>query len=220
MARNGLPAARSHGARRSFVIALLAMLTLAGCADSNGGRYRVRADPGSRHSFKYVQDRTSGLWVHRECEVRVSTKRRLPDPISPDEHGDLLHSSRFTPQSVGTGNLVPEQFVVRDGYRVWNFRELLTEDDYAGETRFGVQVEWPVDGGPSKHEPLELFALPPPGNTPPDQWSAWRTADSTRTDAFGWWEEVHNAPPEATSEIQYPFELRFRLLLKDHVYVE
>jgi hypothetical protein len=201
------------------LLALLAALTLAGCADT-GGRYRVRVDPASRYSFRYVQERSTGLWVHRECEVRVSTKRRLPDPISSPEHGDMLHSSRFEPGAVGTGNLSPAKFVVQDGYRVWNFREILTEDDFNGETSFGIQVEWPVDGEPTRHEPLELFALPPPGDMPPNQWSAWRTADRSRTDAFGWWEEVHDAPPEATPEIPFPFELRFRFLLKDHLYVE
>lgn len=208
------PAASSRVA-----FALLVLTSLTACADTSG-RYRVRADPGSRYSFRYVQDRDTGLWVHRECEVRVSTKRKLPDPISPPEHGDLLHSSRFEPGAVGTGNLVPEQFVIRDGYRVWSFRELLTEDDFNGETSFGIQVEWPVEGGPTRHEPLELFALPRPGDTPPDEWSRWRTADRSRSDAFGWWGEVHGAPPEGVPVIEYPFELRYRLLLKDHVYVE
>jgi hypothetical protein len=200
---------------------MLAAATLAaGCAADSGGRYRVSVDPASRYSFKYVQDRGSGLWVHRECEVRVSTKRKLPDPISDAEHGDMLHSSRFEPGAVGTGNLSPTKFVVEDGYRVWRFQELLTEDDYAGKTSFGVQVEWPVEGEPTRHEPLELFALPPPGDTPANQWSQWRTADRSRSDAFGWWEEVHEAPPEQKATIAYPFELRFRLLLKDHLYVD
>lgn len=205
---------------RPRTAALLGVVTLLAACVDGGGRYRVRVDPVSRYSFRYVQDRSSGLWVHRECEVRVSTKRRLPDPISTTEHGDLLHSSRFESGAVGTGNLIPGEFVVEGGYRVWRFRELLTEDDYEGKTIFGIQVEWPVEGGPSREEPLELFALPPPGETPPEQWSSWRTADRSRSDAFGWWKEVHNAPPEATPEIPYLFELRFRLLLKDHVFVD
>ena len=203
---------------KRFVAALVA-IALAGCAET-GGRYRVSVDPGSRHNFRYVQDRQSGLWVHRECEVRVSAKRRLPNPVSSPEHGDMLHSSRFEPGSVGTGNLSPTKFVIEDGYRVWRFQELLTENDFAGKTAFGIQVEWPVEGGPSRHEPLELFALPPPGDLPPDQWTSWRRADHARTDAFGWWEEVHQAPPEAMPAIEHPFELRFRLLLKDRLYVD
>jgi hypothetical protein len=206
-------------ARRELGIALMMLAAWAGCADTSG-RYRVRVDPASRYSFRYVQDRSSGLWVHRECEVRVSTRRRLPDPLSDPEHGDMLHSSRFEPGSTGTGNLSPTRFVVEDGYRVWRFQELLGENDFTGQASFGIQVEWPVDGGPSRHEPMELFSLPPPGDTPPDQWSSWRTADRSRSDAFGWWEEVQGAPPEATPEIPFPFELRYRLLLKDHLYVD
>jgi hypothetical protein len=199
-------------------VSLLLIATALACAD--GGRYRLRTDPASRYHFRHVQERESGLWVHRECEVRVSVRRPLPDPISDSENGDLLHSSHFEPESVGTGNLSPTKFETVDGYRIWRFQELLTEEDFAGRTAFGMQVEWPVPGGPSKEEPLELFALPAPGDTPPDHWSPWRTAESMRTGAFGWWEEVHGAPPESVPAVPFPFELRFRLLLKDHLYVD
>ncbi|HXC53005.1 MAG TPA: hypothetical protein VN634_19115 [Candidatus Limnocylindrales bacterium] len=205
--------------RKAIGIVLLMIVAFTGCADT-GGRYRLRVDPASRYNFRYVQDPGSGLWVHRECEVRVSVKRRLPDPISSPEHGDLLHSSRFEPGSVGTGNLSPTKFVIENGYRVWRFQELLGEHDFTGKAAFGIQVEWPVKDGPSREEPLELFALPPPDSIPPDQWSTWRTADHSRLDAFGWWNEVSGAPPEAMPEIPFPFELRFRLLLKDHLYVD
>jgi hypothetical protein len=50
--------------------------------------------------------------------------------------------------------------------------------------------------------------------------SQWLRADHSRSDAFGWWNEVHDAPPEAMPEIPFPFELHFRLLLKDHLYVD
>jgi hypothetical protein len=200
-------------------LSLLPIASTLACADG-GGRYRLRADPGSRHHFRYVQERESGLWGHRECEVRVSVRRSLPDPISDAEYGDRLHSSRIEPGSVGTGNLSPTKFETVDGYRIWRFQELLTENDFAGRTAFGLQVEWPVPGAPSKVEPLELFALPAPGDAPPDRWSPWQTADRMREGAFGWWEEVHGAPPEAVAAVPFPFELRCRLLLKDYLYVD
>lgn len=186
----------------------------------NGGRYTMATDPASRYAFRHVRDRQTGLWVHRECEVRVSAKRKLPDPISDDETGDHLHSQRFDSESVGTGDLVPAQFELHDGWRVWRFRHLPNEDDLRGRTGLGIQVEWPKRGAPSDWEPMELFAYPTIATMAPEEWSTWSTAASQREGAFGWWAEVHGKPPEPGVPIALPFEMRCRLLLKDHLYVD
>jgi hypothetical protein len=198
------------------------MLALLGCigGGSSAGRYTMATDPGSRYGFRYVRDSESGLWVHRECEVRVSEKRKLPDPISDDESGDRLHSQRFEPETVESGGLVPQQFEVHDGWRVWRFRHLPSEADLRDRGAFGIQVEHPNPGAPSDWEPMELFAFPSMRTMVPDVWSEWASAASQRAGAFGWWEEVHGTPPEPAAPIELPFELRCRLLLKDHLYVD
>jgi hypothetical protein len=108
----------------------------------------------------------------------------LPDPISDDATGDHLHSQHFESESVGTGGLVPTDFQVVDGWRVWRFRHLPGEDDLRGRTALGIQVEWPKRGAPSNWEPMELFAYPPMAPMVPDEWSAWATAASQRAGAF------------------------------------
>ncbi len=198
----------------------LAALALVACGCGSSGRYRLATDPYSRYAFKYVQDRESGLWVHRECEVRVSARRKLPEPITDDAHGDQLHSSKFTPESVETGGLVPGQFELQDGWRVWRFRDLAHADDLDGKVGLGVQIEWVKPGGPSEWEPMEIFVFPPFGDTPPDTWSAWQPATSRREGGFAFWSEVQGAAPEPIPPGKFPFELRWRLLLKDHVYVD
>ncbi len=184
----------------------LPLLALVGCASgTTAGRYAMATDPASRYGFRHVRDRESGLWVHRECEA--------PD-------GDRLHSQRFAPETVASGHLVPTAFELQDGHRVWRFRDLPDDDDLTGRTALGIQVEWPKPGGPSDWEPMELFAYPPMATMVPDGWSTWTSAASQRAGAFGWWEEVHGSPPEPAGPLQVPFELRCRLLLKDHLYVD
>jgi hypothetical protein len=87
VARKVVP--NAHGA------IVLALVACSGCFGSpSAGRYSMATDPASRYAFRYVRDRQTGLWVHRECEARVSAKRKLPDPISDSETGDRLHSQR------------------------------------------------------------------------------------------------------------------------------
>jgi hypothetical protein len=200
-------------------VALVVALAMAGCVGNvTAGRYTMATDPGSRYSFRYVQDTRTRLWVHRECEARVSTERKLPDSTTDD--GDRLHSQHFEPESVSSGNLVPNEFETHDGWRVWRFRHLPSEADLTGRSAWGVQVEWPKPGGPSDWEPMEMFAYPPMATMAPDEWSAWKTAAATREGGFGWWNEVHGAPAEPQAPVEHPFELRCRLLLKDHLYVD
>ena len=194
---------------------------LAGClGGASAGRYGMATDPASRYAFRHVRDRESGLWVHRECEVRVSAHRTLPDPISDAEHGDLLHSQRFEPETVESGGLVPTDVELHDGWRVWRFRHLPSEADLRGRSALGVQVEWPRPGEPSRYDPMDLFPFPSMATMAPEAWSEWTSAASQRHGAFGWWEEVHGKPAEPVGPIAFPFELRCRLLLKDHLYVD
>jgi hypothetical protein len=116
---------------------LCVVVVLTACVDGTGaGPYAMATDPGSRYGFRYVRDPGSGLWVHRECEARVSTKR------------------------------------------------------------------------------------PPMATMVPDVWSDWTSAPRQRAGAFGWWEEVHGSTPEPPQPLAFPFEVRCRLLLKDHLYVD
>ena len=63
---------------------------------------------------------------------------------------------------------------------------------------------------------LEIFQLPPLGETEPGTWSEWATAAKLREGGFGWWEEVHGKSGDSTPPPpRYPFEFRWRLVLDE-----
>lgn len=197
------------------------LLAAGGCLlGAPRGRYHMVVDPASRYGFAHVQDRTTGLWVVRECEVRVRQDRPLPNPLSDSEHGDQLHSTRFTPETAQTGSMSPTKYSIQDGYRIWRFRDLAEETSLQGHDAFGVQIEWRKPSGPSDWDDMEIFTLPPFGTLPPEVWSEWTQGTIRRDGAFAWWDEVHGNEPSARPDVRYPFELRWRLLLSDHLYID
>jgi hypothetical protein len=182
------------------ILATIASLLGLGCGKSSSARYTMATDLGSRHSSRYVHDRVTGKWVYREIELRVGTARHLPDPISDDEHGDRLSLQLFRPLTVQTGGLRKGTAVIEGGYRVWRGADVVNEGDLEGRAAYGVTVEWPVvdDSSGAPYDPLEIFQMPPFGETEPEAWSPWMTAAKLR--------EV--AP-------KYPFEFRWRLKLDE-----
>jgi hypothetical protein len=204
-------------ARTLGVVAGLVLLLAGACSQPAGerARYRMARDPGSRHDFRYVQDTESGLWVIRDCELRVSEARELPEPLQDEAHGSKLSVSIFRPGSVASGLLLSIDFERRDGYRVWRGAQVLGEDDLAGRVAYGVQVEWPQEGKETRYEPLEVIELPPLGDAPPDQWSPFLRAGRVREGAFGWWEEAHGEDAPEPAPREHPFEVRCRLVLKE-----
>src|SRR5262249_56453485 len=113
------------------------------------------------------RDRATGRGVTRHCELRTPVARPLPDPLTTDEHGDLLSVQLFEPESAQTAGLRSVDFEVRDGFRVWTIDDVLRAEDVEGRTSYGVQVAWPQTGQPKRHDPPELFHLPRPGHGPP-----------------------------------------------------
>jgi hypothetical protein len=187
-----------------------------GCSTpGQSNRYVAEHFRTTRTNFVYVRDRVTGNWVNRHCELRVPVARDLPDPLTTDEHGDLLSVELFEPGSVQTAGLDSVTFDVRDGLRVWTIDDVLHQDDVEGRTSYGVQVSWPQAGEATRHDPLELFHLPRLGNDPPESWSPWVVASATREGAFGWWSEVQGAPPAPPQPIAHPFELRCQVVPTD-----
>jgi len=201
----------------SFVkTGLVVAVVLVVCACAQGrSRYVAARDPGSRGSARYVQDRQTGKWVIRDVELRVSVDRALPDPLQDPEHGSLLSASVFGPISVSSGLLYSLNFEIRDGYRVWHGGQIMHGEDLQGKISYGVTVEWPRPGQPTTSDALEMFRLSPPGDTPPDVWSEWQKPDSYRKGDFAWLAEVQGAGPESPRAPEYPFEVRFRYVLKN-----
>jgi hypothetical protein len=182
-------------------------------------RYLLKRDPGSRHSSQHVVERTSGLWVHLHCELRVALARRLPEPITTPETGDLMSTTYFSSISMGSGDFVPHQMRVRDGYRVWLARSLARPSDFDDSSSYGVQLKFPVDGdGPDRREPMEVFSLPRFQSLTPYVWSAWRVADELRGADFAGWGKLHGQPAAPAMAPREPFEMRCRTVLWDPLY--
>ena len=201
-------------ARMSSALVTVCLATLMACSGPSG-RYEAQNFRTTRSNFVYVRDRVTGEWMNRHCELRVPVARPLPDPLRTEDHGDALSVQLHDPVSVRTAGLRSIDFAVRDGFRVWVIDDVLDEADVDGETSYGVQVAWPRKGEETRHDPLELFHLPRLGDQPPDTWGPWVVASSTRTGAFGWWEEAHGAPPEPPQPIAHPFELRCQIVATD-----
>jgi hypothetical protein len=186
-----------------------------GCGKAVSGRYVMATDPGSRYSFKYVRDRVTDLWIYREFELRVDTVRPMPEPWSDDAHGDRLSLQLFRPQTAQTGGLRSGTPAIEDGYRIWRGADVADESDLDGRAAYGVNVSWPREGEETRYDPLEIFSLPPLGDTEPGTWSPWLTAASLREGGFGWWEEVHGKAADPVSAPEHPFEFRWRLVTID-----
>jgi len=202
---------------RCWLAAAAAVVLTAACSQpiAGQGRYRMARDPGSRHDFLYVQDSVTGLWVIRDCELRVSEQRVLPEPLLDDAHGSKLDVSIFRPGSVESGLLLSIDFELRDGHRVWRGGDVPDESDLAGRVAYGIQVEWPQEGQETRYEPLEVIALPPLGDTPPDAWGPYLRAGHLREGGFGWWEETYGSDAPSLAPPEHPFEVRCRLVSKE-----
>jgi hypothetical protein len=198
-------------------LAGLACLAIVTDCSSAGppSRYVAEHFRTTRSNFVYVRDRVTGQWMNRHCELRAPVARQLPDPLTTDQHGDLLSVELFEPGSVRTGGIRSMGFEVRAGFRVWVIDDVLRLADLEGRTRYGVQVKWPEAGQATRYDPLELFYLPRLGNEPPETWSPWVVASATREGAFGWWSEAQGVPPAPAQPITHPFELRCQVVATD-----
>ena len=211
---------RSVFSRRNRLLLLPWLSLLASCELGARDRLVLSTDPASRYDFKYVLDRQTKLWVHRHCEIRVPTARVLPDPLSTPETGDLLHFTEFSSISMGSAGVDKTEYRVRDGHKVWLWRDIPGEDEYKGRGGFGIQAEWPNPGGVSRHDPLEHFDLPAVKSMTPYVWTPWRKADRISGGVFADWERVHGMEPsEPIPGVEHPFEMRCRAVVFDGLFI-
>jgi len=192
-----------------------ACAAILGACSGQRGRYAAEHFRTTRTNFVFVRDRETKNWVNRQCELRVSLARELPNPLQTSESGDLLSVQLMQPGTAQTGGLRSVNFETREGFRVWVIEDVLHEPDVAGHTSYQVQVSWPRAGAETKYEPAEIFPLPVLGDEPPNSWGPWVTADRTREGALAWWSETTGKPPETKPPIAHPFELRCQIVFTD-----
>lgn len=159
-----------------------------------------------------VFDPKTKQWLQRQVQLRVSKERQLPEPLISPEHGNELHCTDYGPGFCGTGNMIPDRYVIKDNFKVWQWRKHVNYDDLLGQTAFSITVDRWKDGS-KKSEPTEIFAFPAIAEQEPGQWTEWQRASSQRPGDFAWWSEVHKQDLPEPVSIEHPFEMRFRLRL-------
>ena len=161
----------------------------------------------------------SGLYVHREFELRVNAARLRtpPEGAAPDAVSEL-EASEFTPLSVSSFYFAPVTDQQDRDTLFWRGVQHISKDAADGKTSIGVAVEWDKEGAVTVKDTLEIFRLPVPNAEQLDTWSPWMEATSRRGGVFSWHAEVNRNAAEAIPPMEYPFQLRFRLVLSKRVY--
>lgn len=185
------------------------------CAKSGRAQSKRYVAVQVGHGYN-VYDLNTKKWLQRQIQLRVSTSRKLPEPLISLEHGNLLHCTDYDPGGCGTGNLVPDRFVVRDAFKIWQWRKAMNREDLQGKNSFSISVDrLDQEGRKTAPEPTEIFSLPPIDKQEPGQWTEWQGASSQRQGEFAWWQEVHKQELPEPVNIEYPFEMRWRIQLTD-----
>lgn len=197
------------------VLLCLLALGLKVCAKSCRAQSKRYVAIKVGHGYN-VYDLLTKKWLQRQVQLRVSSSRKLPDPLISPEHGNLLHCTDYDSGGCGTGNLVPDRFVLRDEFRIWQWRKAINQDNLQGKNSFSISVDQlEQDGRKTAPEITEIFDYPPIDKQEPDQWSEWQGASSQRHGDFAWWQEVHKQELPQPVHIEFPFEMRWRILLTE-----
>jgi len=161
----------------------------------------------------------SGLYVHREVELRVNAARFEfpPDDAAPGAVPEL-NPSHFFPLGVSSANFIRSHYEQRGDNLVWSAVIHLSNYDVKGRTSLGACVRWEKDGAVTVSDALEIFPWPPPDMSQIDTWSPWVEASNRREGTFAWHAEANTHEPETVTAPAYPFQMRFRLVLSQRMY--
>lgn len=162
----------------------------------------------------------SGLYVHREVELRVNAARFdfPPDDAAPGATPEL-DTSHFFPLGVSGANFIRSNYEQHGDNLVWRETVHLSNYDVKGRTSLGACVRWEKDGAVTVSDALEIFPWPPPDMSQIDTWSPWVEASNRREGTFAWHAEANKHEPETVTAPAYPFQMRFRLVLSQRMYL-
>ncbi len=204
-----------------YRLVLIFAATLAGVSLAAQGReplrplaHGMRLKPEGRDDgFLYLFHEPSGLWVGRECQVRVPLARPLPEPLAPERQSERLELRLFGAKSVGSltplGGIRNEQRF--DTWRWWWISMPVGDIDLPGPQRLGVQLLWPPEAdAPAEADTLEIFDLPAIDAAPPEVWSEWRGPDRWRAGKSAWRDELRRTQGADAAKSAKPFEIRCR----------
>lgn len=202
---------RTSFLRSKFAMLLWPFTVLFGCKQSP-----FTFEPNDRTSLVHSE---SGLYVHREVELRVNAARLevLPEGVVHDARS-RLDSYHFFPYGTGSTSFNPTKFERQGEELVWKEVIPISKDGLEGKIALGACVKWEKDGVASISDVLELFPFPPPDTDQIDVWSPWIEADRRREGDFGWHAEANKKAEETVGAPVHPFQMRFRLVLSRRMY--
>ena len=200
-----------HGDFLKLLLTIWPFTLLSGCTSSP-----FALEPPGRANLIHVE---SGLYVHRETELRVNPARfeTPPDDAAPGAVPELA-ASQFFPLGTSSAYFAPLENEQSEDYLVWREVSHLSQYDLKGRTSRGAHLRWEKDGATTAYDALELFQFPPPESSQIDQWTPWVDASSRRGGSFGWHAEANKHPPETPTAPIHPFQMRFRLVLSRCMY--
>ena len=199
-----------YKSKRKIFFTLLTVAMLFGCKPR-----QFVLEPPNNSNLVHVG---SGLYVHRETELRVNAARfeTPPDDAAPGAMSKL-DTSRFFPLGTSSTFFKPSK-KRRGGYLVWSEVSHLSDNDYKGKTSRGAHVRWEKDGAVIVYDVLEIFQFPPPDISQINNWSPWVEASSRREGLFGWHAEANKHAAETPTAPVYHFQMRFKLVLSQRMY--
>ena len=141
----------------------------------------------------------SGLYVHRELELRVNAARfRTPPEGAAPGAVSELEASEFTPLSVSSFYFAPVTDQQDGDTLLWHGVQHISKDAAAGKTSIGVTVTWDKEGAVTVKDALEIFRLPIPEAGQLNTWTPWMEATSRREGVFAWHAEVNRDAAESS----------------------
>jgi len=199
-----------HRNALTLVLVIAPVVLLSGCKSSP-----FALEFPDRTSLIHVK---SGLYVHREAELRVNPARfeTPPDGAAPGAVPELV-ASQFFPLGTSSTYFAPVEQESGE-YLVWREVSHMSKDDLKGRTSRGAHLSWEADGATTAYDVLEIFRFPPPDISQLDHWSPWVYASSSREGSFGWHAEANRYPSETPAGPAHPFQMRFRLVLSERMY--
>lgn len=175
-----------------------------------GKRYRFAKFRSTRMAYPAIQERRSGLWAWRECDVRVP----LTHPVNAmlENSSNAFSVRRFGKIGISSIGPDPRVNVIDGDWRRWRFGTTMEEEDLEGEFSYGIEF---LPTEQLERKLLYLFRQAPLGQTEPERWGPWQQPTGVRGGVFGWHAEIHQEGKPAAPRDEAGFELRCRIRLRD-----
>ena len=97
--------------------------------------------------FTSVIEKKTGLYVHREVELRVNPARLKERPAGAARGAIAeLDTQDYFPLGTRSSSFIPSKYERRGEHLVWTAVFHLSDDDLEGKTSLGAAIRWEKEG--------------------------------------------------------------------------